>query len=173
MAHKEGIYIRHQLNNTEKRIGGRKLPVDGFHAQTQTVYQFHGCYWHGHNCSLNRGKEFNEKLNKPMAEIREETRANTEYIKSKDCRVVEMWECEWREMKKTNHELQCFIATEVRRTLDKVKIMSSAWILSEVQNERLFGCVEVDIPVQDHLKEKFTEMCPIFKNAEISRDDIG
>ena len=54
VAHKEGIYIRHQLNNTEKRIGGRKLPVDGFHAQTQTVYQFHGCYWHGHDCALNR-----------------------------------------------------------------------------------------------------------------------
>ena len=173
VAHKEAVYVRHQLNNTEKRIGGRKLPMDGFHAQTQTVYQFHGCYWHGHDCSLNRGKEFNEKRNKPMAELLEETRANTEYIKSKGCGVVEMWECEWRDMKKTNRELQCFIATEVRRTLDKVKIMSPARILSEVRNERLFGCVEVDIRVQDHLKEKFSEMCPIFKNTEISRDDIG
>ena len=162
VAHKEGIYIRHQLNNTEKRIGGRKLPVDGFHAQTQTVYQFHGCYWHGHDCSLNHGKEFNDKRTKPMAELLEETRANTEYIKSKGCRVVEMWECEWRDMKKTNRELQCFIATEVRRTLDEVKIMSPARILSEVRNERLFGCVEVDIRVPDHLKEKFSEMCPIF-----------
>ena len=61
-----------------------------------------------------------------MAEIREETRANTEYIKSKGCRVVEMWECEWRDMKKTNRELQRSIATEVRRTLDKVKIESRA-----------------------------------------------
>ena len=160
-----GIYIRHQLNNTEKRIGGRKLPVDGFHAQTQTVYQFHGCYWHG--------QEFNDKRKKPMAELLEETRANTEYIKSKGCRVVEMWECEWRDMKKTNRELQRFIATEVRRLLDQVKVMSPARILSEVRNERLFGCVEVDIRVPDHLKEKFSEMCPIFKNTEISRDDIG
>ena len=40
VAHKEGIHIRHQLNSTEKRIGGRKLPVDGFNAQTQTVYHF-------------------------------------------------------------------------------------------------------------------------------------
>ena len=173
VAHEERIQIRHQLNNTEKRIGGRKLPVDGFHAQTQTVYQFHGCYWHGHDCSLNRGKEFNEKRNKPMAELLEETRANTEYIKSKGCRVVEMWECEWRGMKKTNRELQRFIATEVRRLLDQVKVMSPARILSEVRNERLFGCVEVDIRVPDHLKEKFSEMCPIFKNTEISRDDIG
>ena len=108
-----------------------------------------------------------------MAELLEEKRANTEYIKSKGCRVVEMWECERGDMKKTNRELQCFIATEVRRILDKVKIMSPARILSEVRNERLFGCVEVDIHVPDHLKEKFSEMCPIFKNAEISRDGIG
>ena len=108
-----------------------------------------------------------------MAEIREETRANKEYIHSKGCRVVEMWECEWREMKKTDRELQRFIATEVRRLLDQVKVMSPERLLSEVRNERLFGCVEVDIRVPDHLKEKFSEMCPIFKDTEISRDDIG
>ena len=51
--------------------------------------------------------------------------------------------------------------------------MSPARILSEVRNECLFGCVEVDIHVPDHLKEKLSEMCPIFKNAEISPDDIG
>ena len=45
--------------------------------------------------------------------------------------------------------------------------------MSEVRHERLFGCVEVDIRVPDHLKEKFSEMFPIFKNTEISRDDIG
>ena len=76
-------------------------------------------------------------------------------------------------MKKTNRELQRFIATEVRRSLDQVKIMSPERILCEVRHECLFGCVEVDIRVPDHLKEKFSEMCPIFKNTEISRDDIG
>ena len=173
VAYKERIRIRHQLNNTEKRIGDRKLPVDGFNPQTQTVYQFHGCYWHGHDCALNQGKDFNEKRKKPMAELREETKANTEYIRSKRYNVVEMYECEWRDMKRTNRELQWFVATEVRRTLDRVKIMSAERILREVRNERLFGCVEVDIRVPDHLKEKFSEMCPIFKNTNISRDDIG
>ena len=108
-----------------------------------------------------------------MSELLEETRANTEYIRNKGYRVVEMWECEWRQMKRTNQELQCFIATEVRRTLDTIKIMSPGRILREVRNGRLFGCVEVDIRVPQHLKEKFSEMCPIFKNTEISRDDIG
>ena len=173
VAHKEGIHIRHQLNSTEKRIGGRKLPVDGFNAQTQAVYQFHGCYWHCHDCSLNREKEFNGKRNKPMSELLEETRANTEYIRSKGYRVVELWECDWRQMKRTNQELQRFITTEVRRTLDTIKIMSRGRILSEVRNGRLFGCVEVNIRVPQHLKEKFSEMCPIFNNTEISRDDNG
>ena len=173
VAHKESIHIRHQLNNMEKRIGGRKLPVDGFHAETQTVYQFHGCFWHGHECALNRGKDFNEKRQKPMAELREETRANTEYIRSKGYNVVEMWECEWRQIKKNNRELQRFIASEVRRTLDTDKIVIAERILSEVRHERLFGCMEVDIRVPDHLKERFIEMCPIFKNTEISRADIG
>lgn len=40
--HQRDISIRHQLNNTEKRIGARRLPVDGFHADSQTVFQFHG-----------------------------------------------------------------------------------------------------------------------------------
>lgn len=41
-AHERGIHIRHQLNNCEKRIGDRKLPVDGFDSENQTVFQFHG-----------------------------------------------------------------------------------------------------------------------------------
>ena len=102
VAHQDRIHIRRQLNNTGKRIGDRKLPVDGFNVESQTVYQFQGCYWHGHDCALNRGKEVNEKRNKPMTELLEETRANTEHIRSKEYRVVEMWECEWRRMKRSN-----------------------------------------------------------------------
>lgn len=132
VAHKERILIRHMLNENVKIIGDRKLPVGGFNAETQTVYQFHGCYWHGHNCALNQGKAFNEKCKRPMAELLAETRANTEYIESKGYNVVEMYECEWREMKKTNRDLQWFITTQVRRTLDKVTIMSPQRILSEV-----------------------------------------
>jgi hypothetical protein len=41
-ARQRDIQIRHEYNNTEKRIGSRRLPVDGFHAESQTVFQFHG-----------------------------------------------------------------------------------------------------------------------------------
>ena len=39
--------------------------------------------------------------------------------------------------------------------------------------EKLFGALEVDLHVPDKLKSKFAEMPPIFKNVEVSRDDIG
>jgi hypothetical protein len=42
VAHQRRIQIRHEYNNTEKRIGSRRLPVDGFHVESQTVFQFHG-----------------------------------------------------------------------------------------------------------------------------------
>ena len=70
---------------------------------------------------------------------------------------------------KTNRELQRFIATEVLRTLDTVKIMNAERILSEVRNERLFGCVEVDVRVPDHLKEKSS----LVKCAPSSRTRIS
>ena len=41
-AKQRGIAVRHRLNDTEKRIGDRQLPVDGFHAQSRTVFQFQG-----------------------------------------------------------------------------------------------------------------------------------
>ena len=37
----------------------------------------------------------------------------------------------------------------------------------------MFGFVECDIEVPDHLKDYFSEMAPIFKNTEVSLKDIG
>ena len=51
--------------------------------------------------------------------------------------------------------------------------MTLQTILGAVKNEKLFGCVECDIHVPEHLRDKFSEMCPVFKNTEISRDDRG
>ena len=37
----------------------------------------------------------------------------------------------------------------------------------------MFGVLEIDLEVPDHLKGKFAEMPPVFKNIDVSRDDIG
>ena len=44
---------------------------------------------------------------------------------------------------------------------------------NDILNDKLFGFVQVDIETPENLKEKFSEMTPIFKNTEIKFEDIG
>lgn len=108
-----------------------------------------------------------------MVELREETRANTEYIENEGYTVIEMWECQFRQLKKTNPLLRRFLYSEFKRPLDHCWALNEQQILESVVNEKLFGVIELDLRVPESLKEKFGEMCPIFKNTEISREDIG
>ena len=43
----------------------------------------------------------------------------------------------------------------------------------DILNDKLFGFIQVDIETPENLKEYFSEMTPIFKNAEIKFEDIG
>jgi hypothetical protein len=51
--------------------------------------------------------------------------------------------------------------------------MTEETILQAVMDEKLFGALGVDLHVPDDLKSKLAEMPPVFKNIEVSRDDIG
>ena len=104
-----GKDIRHKYNGKEKRIGQRQLPVDGWCAQTNTVYQFHGCYWHGHECMEEQGVAKNEKNGKTMEQLRKETVKNSNYIRQCGYQLVELWECEWQQMKSQNLHLRQFL----------------------------------------------------------------
>ena len=44
-----GLNIQHALNGSEKRltIDKKAYKVDGFCEETNTVYEFYGCFWHG------------------------------------------------------------------------------------------------------------------------------
>ena len=53
------------------------------------------------------------------------------------------------------------------------KLKTEKELLEQVSNGEFFGAVEVDIHVPDELKKNFEEMTPIFKNVDISLDDIG
>lgn len=46
-------------------------------------------------------------------------------------------------------------------------------IIASVKGGSIFRMVECEIHVPDNKKSDFTEMTMIFKNFEISRDDIG
>ena len=150
-----GCTIRHQGNGREKRIG--KLPVDGWCANTRTAYQFHGCYFHG--CPKCYDQNETNKLNgKTMATLLADTKKHTTYLR-RHVKVVEMWECDWKRERDPPPR-------------QKWK-MTQQQIIAAVVDGTLFGMVECDVRVPEHLQDHFAEMQPIFKNTTVTRDDIG
>ena len=160
-----GCTIRHQANGREKPIG--KLSVDGWCADTNTAYQFHGCFWHGCPKCHTDPDEINAVNGKTMGVLLTETKKHTEYLR-RHVEVVEMWECEWKEVRNES-DVKTFLAPPPRQ---KWK-MTQRQIIAAVVDGTLFGMVECDILVPSELRAHFAEMQPIFKNTTVTRDDIG
>ena len=160
-----GCTIRHQANGREKRIG--KLSVDGWCADTNTAYQFHGCFWHGCPKCLTDPDEINAVNGKTMSVLLTETKKHTQYLR-RHVKVVEMWECEWKEVRNES-DVKTFLTPSSRPRWT----MTQQQILSAVVDGTLFGMVECDICVPDELQDYFSEMQPVFKNASVTRYDIG
>ena len=161
---KNGCAIRHQVNGREKRIG--KLPVDGWCPETRTAYQFHGCFFHGCPKCYDQN-ETNSMNGKTMATLLEKTRCNTAYLR-RHVEVVEMWECEWKEIRNES-VVKTFLAPASRPRWT----MTQQEIIAAVVDDTLFGMVECDVRVPEELQDYFSEMQPVFKNASVTRDDIG
>ena len=51
--------------------------------------------------------------------------------------------------------------------------MTQQEIIAAVVDGTLFGMVECDVRVPEELQDYFSEMQPVFKNASVTRDDIG
>ena len=109
LGKRSGRVIRHQINSREKRIG--KLSVNGWCSETKTAYQYHGCFFHGHPCTR---QEVNAVNGKPMAELLAETRKSTAYLRQ-FVKVVELWECEWKEIRRDPVVKKCLDAAFPRR----------------------------------------------------------
>ena len=163
-AAKNGCAIRHQVNGREKRIG--KLPVDGWCPETRTAYQFHGCFFHGCPKCYDQN-ETNSMNGKTMVTLLEKTRCNTAYLR-RHVEVVEMWECEWKEIRNES-VVKTFLAPASRPRWT----MTQQEIIAAVVDGTLFGMVECDVRVPEELQDYFSEMQPVFKNASVTRDDIG
>lgn len=134
--------ILHKLNNNhEKRVG--PFPVDGYDPITKTIYQYNGCYFHGHSCHLNQRMNSNER----------EKRFN----KTKDCelyltkqgyKVRSLWECEFFRLLKKTKSLQVIADQNCPLFYKKYKNkVTMKQILKAIERDELFGMVECDIHV--------------------------
>ena len=151
--------LRYAIKNGEERIGPKRLKVDGYSHETETAFEFDGCYYHGCKCVKRPKLKTDEEVTafkKLMKERHENTVEKHAYLR-KFCKLEIMKECE-------------FLPT-VSQSYGKE--MSSEQLLEEICNGKYFGAAVCDIRVPDHLKDYFAEMAPVFKNVEVSIDDVG
>ncbi|CAH3027090.1 unnamed protein product, partial [Porites evermanni] len=85
--------------------------VDGYDAETKTVYEYHGCFFHGcKKCfPIQRQKTHNCHPDRTIEETYEATLKRTAILQAAGYTVIEKWGCEFNHDKKTDPELQTFL----------------------------------------------------------------
>lgn len=109
MAVKDNVSIRHALNHVDGEyrvmVGSKRYQVDGFCSDTNTVYEYHGSFWHG-NPKIYKPDEINTIVHKTMGELYDTTVKKENALREAGYNVVTMWDKEWRAVIKTVKALQ-------------------------------------------------------------------
>lgn len=100
-------HIKHSRNSDEFIVPGTSYHVDGFHSESNTVYEFLGCRWHGHTCMKNRtSRDPRTKLS--IDTLLKNTENRLREIRQKGFTVVSLWECEFDKMLKSDPDFKNF-----------------------------------------------------------------
>ena len=75
-------------------IGESYIQVDGWCKSTNTIYEFHGDYWHGNPEKYN-SEEMNSTAKKTFGELYDKTCKREDLIRSLGFKLVVIWESDW------------------------------------------------------------------------------
>ena len=92
-----------------------------------------------------------------------------DYIQQKGYQIAEMWECEWWSLYKTDASVK----SHLRENFPYKRPSTEEQLLRGIIDGQLFGYVQCDIEVPEHLRRYFSNFPPIFKKTVVSREDIG
>jgi hypothetical protein len=88
------IVIQHAENLGEFRVPGTRYDVDGYHAPSKTIYEFHGDYYHGNPKKYNQ-TDINNKTKKSFKQLYDNTVKKKQKCKELGYKYVEIWESDW------------------------------------------------------------------------------
>ena len=106
--------IRHVRNGGEQsiRTSTNFYFVDGYDAVTKTVYEFHGCLYHGcPKCYPNRDIKNYAVPDRTVQELYNATLAKRMALLRAGFTVIEIWECAWDCQVSTNTAVKNFLAS--------------------------------------------------------------
>ncbi len=98
------IQVNHADNGGEYRIHTTRYSADGYCAETNTVYEFHGDYWHGNPRIYN--PNLVNHFGKPFGELYKKTVLREQEIIGLGYTLVVMWESDWITLNKCVRLLQ-------------------------------------------------------------------
>ena len=96
---KENITIQHAENEGEFIIPNTNYKADGYCQETNTIYEFHGDYWHG-NPNKFILTEINKTTKCSFGELYQKTLDKELFIINMGFNLITMWESEWNKINK-------------------------------------------------------------------------
>ncbi|XP_074650414.1 uncharacterized protein LOC141905419 [Tubulanus polymorphus] len=108
LSENNDIRIQHALDGGEVTIDRYK--VDGYHAESNTVYEFHGCLYHGcPKCFKNSDMQSPVRPDKKFGELYQATLEKSAKIRALGYNLVEFWEHEYCNLVKENRVFADFV----------------------------------------------------------------
>ena len=105
-------YIQHGRNQGEFHIPKTRYHADGYAKDTNTVYEYLGCFWHGcPTCYPERGEPHARLLDRSMQDVFMKTQMRFNTLREKGYKLVSIWECEWEKLKQQNSDIKEYVAT--------------------------------------------------------------
>lgn len=101
---KDNIVISHALNEGEFNIPNTLFKADGYCKETNTIYEFHGDYWHGNPSRYDPDKK--TYFGKTFRELYEKTLEREKQIKDMGFNLITIWESDWIKLNKCVKLLQ-------------------------------------------------------------------
>jgi len=168
----------------------KKYSADGYDPTTKTIYEYHGCYWHGcQKCYPNENK-INSTSKIPFKDLYDKTQKKKEFCISKNYKYEEMWECDFNKLQndkniitlsndefkhynnQKNKSCLCKICTKCNKHKDKIIIQ-----LPNELNDFITNIIENNDNIDDIINEVLENITdnidlPIEIKNEVKNDNI-
>lgn len=161
------LYIQSAFNYCEKRLKDLNFSCDGYAPSENLVLQYHGCFFHSCVKCFPDDDGMNPLTKRVHREVRESNRVIEDKIREAGYNLIVTYGCDWFKL-----------AREKQFPLKGVndiytQKMTEDEILRKIRDDEMFCHIVCDVRVPREKEHFFAEFPPIFKHAEISRNDIG
>jgi len=105
MSELNGIDIEHAENGGEFRIPGTRFAADGYCKETNTIYEYHGDFWHGNPKTFNPS-HMNPISKKTFGELHRATMEREQQLAELGYTIVVTYESDWNKLNRCVQFLQ-------------------------------------------------------------------